>query len=130
MKSSWGNVRIITTKHDRLVYGYIPKKYTRKTPYPSHIIRVPILKREKATIIKLRKLGYPMNMIHKALGRSLSFIHRTLTAAQRNLCLRKMDLRKLPKTIRNYTSRKRWINLQKYLPSWERFLLGESEKPP
>lgn len=129
-RSTWGNVKVVVTKHDRLVYGCIRKKYTRATPYPTHIMRIPPIGREKAAIIKLRKLGYPTNMISRALGRSTSFIHRTLRTAILRLCLRPIDMRKLPSATRLRCSSIRWNTLQKYLPAWEAWLLGEGDKPP
>lgn len=130
MKSRWGHVKIVRDKCGVYVRGYIPKKYTRTLPYPLHIIRVPVMQREKAAIIKLRKLGYPINMLSKGLGRSTSYIHRILRNAIMRLSLRPMDMRKLPSAIRLRCSTTRWNTLQKYLPAWEMWILGEGEKPP
>lgn len=96
----------------------------------SEALRIPPLKREKATIIMLRKHGYSINMISKVLGRSTSFIHRTLRAAIMHLCLYSIDMRKLPSAIRLRCSSIRWNTLLKYWRGWEAFLLGEEDKPP
>ena len=130
MRSSWGNVKIVTTREGRLIYGAKRKQYTRTHSPKKYGFKIKIFPRENATIIKLRKLGYPMNMISDALGRSTSYIHKILRIAIQRLSVRSMDMRKLPGQIRLYNSRKRWITLQKYLPSWTAFILGEGEKPP
>ena len=130
MKSSWGNVKIVTTKYDRLIYACPRKTYTRSHPYPETINRFAPLKNEKAAIIMLRRIGYPINMLSKALGRSTSYIHRTLRAAIMRLSLRPCDMRKLPGNTRIYLSGFRWRNLQKWIQIWEPFLLGETDRPP
>lgn len=127
MKCRFGNVRL---RSDGCLYGVPRKSYTRKTPYPQHTIRVKVLPREKASIIMLRRHGYPINMISKFLGRSTSFIHRTLRTAILRFTLHNVDMRKLPTKIRLSTSTKRWINFKKYWRRWESFIFGESEEPP
>jgi len=130
MKSRWGNVRIVHDKFGTYVRGWRRKKYTRNIPYPLHIVRVPVMQREKAAIIKLRKLGYPINMISQGLGRSRSYVHHILRAAIMRLSLRPIDMRKLPSATRLRCSTIRWNILQRFLPSWEKWILGEGEKPP
>ena len=130
MRSSWGNVKIVNDSAGRYVRGWTRKKYTRSHPYPEHVMRIKPMQREKAAIIKLRKLGYPINMISKALGRSTSYIHRTLRTALMRACLRPIDMRKLPSKARLYYNGFRWRTLQKYLPGWELWILGEGDKPP
>lgn len=115
---------------DVFPYAYIPKQYTRNHPYPKNTMRIAPMGREKAVIIMLRKKGNPINMIAKVLGRSTDFIHRTLRTAILRLCLRPMDMRKLPGKTRIYTSGFRWRKLLSLWPRWEAFLFGESEKPP
>lgn len=115
---------------DGLPYGYIRKKYTRTHPYPEHVNRHALWKREKTTTIMLRKKGYPMNMIAAFLGRSTSFVHRTLRTAIMRLCLRPIDMRKLPGKIRMRCSSIRWATLQKYWDAWSAFLMGVEDKPP
>jgi len=130
MKSSWGNVKIVTSKYDTLVYGCPRKKYTRSHPYPTNTNRFNPLPREKAAIIILRKKGYPINMISKVLGRSTSFVHRTLRTAITRLTLRVIDMRKLPSRTRTYTSGFRWRKLLSLWSAWEQFILGETDRPP
>lgn len=130
MKTSWGNVKVVVTKYDRLVYATPRKQYTRVHPYPQNTSRINPLPREKTAIIMLRKHGYPINQISKFLGRSTSFIHRTLRTAIQRLSIRSLDMRKLPGKIRLYTSGVRWRNLQKYAEAWTAFILGEGERPP
>jgi len=130
MKSSWGNVKIVTTKYDRLVYGCPRKSYTRTHPYPENITRINPIIREKAAIIMLRKKGYPINMLAKFLGRSTSYIHRTLRTAIMHLTLRSIDMRKLPSKARLYYSGIRWRKFQKFWTAWEKWIFGEGEKPP
>jgi len=130
MRSSWGNVKVCHDRGGRYVRGWTRKKYTRNHPYPAHIIRIAPLIREKATIIKLRKLGTPINMISKVLGRSTSFVHRTLHTMSARMFNRQIDMRKLPGKTRTYTSGIRWRKLLSLWPRWEAFLLGEGDKPP
>jgi len=115
---------------DVMLETYIPKTYTRTHPYPEHVNRHALWKREKATTIMLRKKGYPINMIAKFLGRSTSFVHRTLRAAIMQFCLRPIDMRKLPSNTRMLTSSFRWDQLLKYWDAWSAFLMGEGDKPP
>lgn len=130
VKTSFGNVKVVTTRFDRLVYAVPRKKYTRNHPYPSNTQRIKVLPREKAAIIMLRRHGYPMNMISRFLGRSTSFIYRTLRTAIMRLSIRNIDMRKLPSATRISLSGKRWRNFKKYMVGWENFIFGEGEKPP
>lgn len=118
------------SNEDGCVYGFVRKQYTRTHPYPQGTVHVKPLPREKCTIIKLTKLGYTINQLSNALGRSCSFIHRTLRAAIMQGVLRLIDKRKLPNKIRLATSGRRRKMLQIYMPLWEAFMLGETDKPP
>jgi hypothetical protein len=113
-----------------LIYGCVSKPYTRSHPYPAHPTHYPIRKREKVVILMLRKHGYSMNMIAKITMRSTSYIYRTLRTAILRLCLRPMDMRKLPDKTRTYTSGCRWRKLVNIWMAWLPFLLGEEDKPP
>jgi hypothetical protein len=116
--------------NDGCLYGHMRKKYTRNHPYPENTMRVKLLRREKATSIKLRQLGYPINMIARFTGRSTSAIHRWLRAALMRNSISNIDMRKLPSSVRMRCSSIRWRTLQKYWAAWEAFLLGEVDKPP
>lgn len=129
MKSSWGNVRVVYDRCGCHVIGSPRKKYTRTHPRPQSI-RIAPLQREKSAIIKLRKQGYPTNMISKALGRSTSYIHRVLVTAVQRLTIRKIDMRKLPAKTRLRCAAIRWNCLQKFMPMWEKWICGEGDKPP
>lgn len=130
MRSSWGNVKVVTTRYDTLVYGCKRKPYTRKHPYPEKTLRINPLPREKAAVIMLRRKGYPINMLSKFLGRSTSYIHRILKTAKLRLTLRHVDMRKLPNQTRICQSRNRWRNFQKFWTAWEQFITGECDRPP
>jgi hypothetical protein len=127
MKSRFGN--LIRTR-DGLLFGKPRKKYTRTHPYPKNTMRIKSIPREKAAIVMLRKLGYSMNMIAKALGRSRSLIHRTLRFNISIKNLNPMNMRKLPNQIRLRCSSIRWNTLMRLWPVWEAWILGEGEKPP
>lgn len=113
-----------------MVEAFTPKKYTRTHQYPANTQRIKPQLREKTAIIMLRKIGYPINMLSKALGRSTSFIHRVLRTAIIRLSIRSVDMRKLPSQMRLRCSSIRWVTLQRYLPLWEQFILGERDEPP
>lgn len=113
-----------------LTYPATPKKPVWDHPYPPHTMKIPIIKREKATCIRMRKAGLPINMIHKFLGRSTSWIYRTLRLQILQGNLRAMDMRKLAGKTRIYTSGCRWRKLVSLWAAWEAFLLGEEEEPP
>lgn len=127
MKSRFGNIRL---SKDGCLYGAPRKRYTRKNPYPTSICRVAPDKREKAAIIKLRKHGYPVNMLSKFLGRSTSFIHRVIRTAIKRHTLHMVDMRKLPSQTRLSTSIKRWINLLKIWTGWKAWIKGDCDEPP
>lgn len=108
------------------------KDYVRKHPYPVHINRFNPLPREKATIIKLRNFGYPIQHIAKGLGRSTSFIQRILKQARIMGALKDAvyDMRKCSRTTRLMLTRKKLYSLLNWLPLWEGFILGSEENPP
>lgn len=124
------HVKVVNDRAGRLLYAVARKTPIRKTPYPEHVTRFAPLQREKAAMIKLRKLGYPTNMLSRISGRSTSFIHRILKTAVQRLSIRKIDMRKLPGTIRLRCAAIRWNSLLKYWPLWEAWICGQSEKPP
>lgn len=130
MRSSWGNVKVINDRGGRYIRGWERKKYVRQHPYPTHTMRIAPLKREKATIIAQRKAGLPINMIAKFLGRSTSFIHRTLHSESARVFSRPIDMRKLPGKARILYGGYRWRKLVSLWSAWEAFLLGETDRPP
>lgn len=91
--------------------------------------RIPFMKRERAAYIKLRRVGLSINQISEAFGRSKSVVWKTIKKAE-GLILRRFDLRTLPPTIRRRSASLRWQTLMKLLPLWEKWILGEGERPP
>jgi len=122
--------RLTRNKKDGCVYGLPRKQYTRTHPYPQGTIHVKPLPREKCAIIKLSKFGYSINQLSQALGRSTSYIHRIVKTAITRGLIRFIDKRKLVSQTRLATSARRRVMLQRYLPAWEMFMLGETDKPP
>ena len=115
---------------DKCVYARPRKAYTRKHPPKSGFLKIKSLPREKATIIKLTKLGYSINQLSEGLGRSRSYIHKCVRTAITRGLTHFIDKRKLPAQTRLRTSSIRRKTLTKYLPLWEAFMLGETDKPP
>jgi len=93
-------------------------------------MRVVILQREKAAFIKLRRLGYTIPTIAKAFGRSTSVIYRYLRKALNYHTIPYWDLRKIPNKHRQISKTQRWKTLMRWLPLWEKWILGEGERPP
>lgn len=89
-------------------------------------MRIPFLQREKATYIKLRRLGYSINTIAQAFGRSFSVIYRVL----KRHGLTWKDLRKLPRQIKQLAAQRQRMQIIHYLNAWEMWALGEGDKPP
>lgn len=89
-------------------------------------MRIPFCQREKACYIKLRRLGYSINIIAETFGRSYSVIHRVLKRHRLNM----KDLRKLPRRIRQLAAFRQRVQLRKFWRAWELWCLGEGEKPP
>lgn len=126
MKSTWGHIQ---KSKDGLLYGKPRKTPVRQTPYPQHVNRFNLLPREAAAYVKLRKKGYPINMIASAFGRSTSIVHKIIRA-NIGRSLRYIDMRKLPSQLRLRCAAVRWNTLQKYIKFWEAWMLGEGDKPP
>lgn len=118
------------SKDDGCVYGYTRKPYIRRTPYPKGTVHIKPLKRENAAYIKLTKLGYSINQLSEAFGRSTRYIHKIVRNEVKIGYLRLIDKRKLPHAIRMRTSSIRRKMLRNYLKLWENWILGEGEKPP
>jgi hypothetical protein len=117
-------------RKDGCTYNLPRKQYTRTKPYPTGTMHIKPLQREKCAIIKLTKLGYSINQLSQALGRSTSYIQRVVKTAITRGLTHFLDKRKMVSTIRLATSSRRRAMLQKYLSLWEAFILGEGDKPP
>jgi hypothetical protein len=118
------------SKDDGCVYGFTRKQYTRTHPYPKGTVHVKPLQREKAAIIKLSKFGYSINQLSNATGRSTSYIYRVIRTAITRGITHFLDKRKLPVQTRLATSSRRRKILERFMPLWEAFMLGETDKPP
>lgn len=106
------------------------KPYTRKHPYPNNTTHFKPLPNEKASIIKLRRLGYSITHISKALGRSTSFIHRIIKKAETFNKELRFDKRKLPSKYRLLQSKRSLKTLFSMLSKWEKFIFKEELEPP
>ena len=115
---------------DECVYGFTRKKYTRNHAYPAGTVHVKPLQREKCAIIKLCKFGYSINQLSQAIGRSTSYIQRVVRIAITRGLTHFLDKRKLPNQTRLATSSRRRKMLERYMPLWEAFMLGETDNPP
>ncbi|MCJ7632708.1 hypothetical protein MUP77_10010 [Candidatus Bathyarchaeota archaeon] len=96
---------------------------------PFHFKALP---REKVAIIKLRNLGYPIHHLARALGRSTSFIHKTLREAKLFGLLKDWiyDQRKCPRKARTWSTKRKLDSLLFHIKQWESFILGEEGDPP
>jgi len=121
-------------KRDRQKYceqdGQSYRKRVRRSPY-----RIKVSNREAAAYQMLWRLGYSINQIAKAFGRSTSVVHRRI-APYVWLCLIKRkgfvpnDLRKLPRQIRENCARwRRWF-ISRFIGLWEQWIFGEEDEPP
>ena len=117
-------------KQDGCTYNLPRKKYVRTKPIKSGWLKINSLPREKCAIMKLSKLGYSINQLADAFGRSTSFIHKTVRTAITRGINRFIDKRKLPSQTRLMCSAVRRKMLTKYLPQWMAFICGEEDKPP
>ncbi len=118
------------SKTDECVYGFTRKTYTRTKPIPRGFVKVKNNPRENVAFIKLRKLGYSINQIANAFGRSLSYVHKRLRTAIMRGNIHMVNMRILPNKIRLATSSRRRKMLERYMPLWEAFMLGETDRPP
>jgi IS30 family transposase len=89
-------------------------------------MRIPLLRREPAAYVKLRRLGYSINQIARAFGRSRSVVWRRLKFNGLN----RRDLRKLPARVRLLAAQRQRISMGRWLHLWEMWVLGEGEEPP
>ena len=94
-----------------------------------HIVvcmRIPILRREPAAYVMLRRLGYSVNQIAQAFGRSYSVVWRRLKFNGLN----RRDLRKLPARIRLLAAQRQRNSMIRWFHLWELWALGEGDRPP
>ena len=108
---------------------YRPKRPRRSRP------KRPVSPREATAFTILFKLGYSINQIARAFGRSPSVVWRRIAKYVRwGLLKRKgygpQDLRKLPAQVRRQAARRRWAELLRWLPLWLAFIEGEVDEPP
>jgi hypothetical protein len=117
---------------DGCIYNLPRKQYTRTHPAPKYGYKIPFYKNEKACMIKLRKLGYPINQIAQFTGRSFSIVHKVLAIATERLGMRKLDARcGNTNANRLKQSARRWrIFEAKYMQGWLAFVEGSQDKPP
>jgi len=93
-------------------------------------MRIQLLRREAPAMIKLRRLGYSISVIARALGRSTSLVHDRIRKAIELGVIRPVDLRKIPNQTRRISRSLQWTRLMKWMPLWEAWILGEVERPP
>lgn len=93
-------------------------------------IHIKALPREKSAVVKYRELGYSINHISKAFGRSTSWIHKVLKRAESLGILRHTSNRKQPRLCLLRTCRKRLFLALSYMKLWEGWILGEEGEPP
>ena len=92
--------------------------------------RIRVCGREKASFIKLRRLGVSISVIARSFGRSTSVVYRVLRLEQSRGFLTRADLRKIPNRIRRLALASMEKTMLRLLPLWEQWICGESEKPP
>jgi DNA-binding Lrp family transcriptional regulator len=93
-------------------------------------MRIQLLRREAPAMIKLRRLGYSISTIARALGRSTSLVHDRIRKAIELGILRPVDFRKMPNQTRRISRSLQWARLMKWMPRWEAWILGSEERPP
>ena len=116
------------------------RNLTRKGLAPqthkSFSYRIKFLPREKASYGIMRRVGCRIHHIAKFWGRSTSVVWKVLKVLEtrgvvsKDVWGRTHDLRKMPHKTRMRLSSFRWALMNKLREAWERFALGEGEKPP
>jgi hypothetical protein len=92
--------------------------------------RVPVFPREKAAMVKLRRLGFSINMIARAFSRSTSLIKRTIDFNSFAGNLRRLDLRKLPAYVKHLSAARLWGTWLRLAARWVDWIAGSGERPP
>ena len=93
-------------------------------------MRIPIVNREACAYIKLRRLGYSISTIAKAFGRSTSVVYKRIRKALDYGIIYYKDLRKMPHQTRRISKALQHARMMKWIGSWEKWILGEGERPP
>jgi len=93
-------------------------------------LKIPLLPREKAAMVKLRRLGYSINMLARAFSRSTSLIKRTIDFNFFAGNLRRLDLRKLPAYVKHLSTVRLWNVWLKTAARWVDWIAGSGERPP
>ena len=102
------------------------KDYSKKAYQATHKTRHRFMQREKAAIIKLRKLGYSINQLKDFFGRSTSVIHNILNKSFGP----KLQLRKLPNQVRLKAAQIKRQTMNFRITQWLPFILGDTSEPP
>ncbi len=107
------------------------KDYKHNMPR-KQFMRIPVMQREKAAILYLRRrFGYSINIIAKFFNRSTSLIHRLLKFNEAIGALRHIsNKRKIPPYTRRLARSRMERQMNSYYGLWTAFLLGLVEKPP
>jgi DNA-binding Lrp family transcriptional regulator len=92
--------------------------------------RVPFLRREKAAMIKLRRVGLSINQISDFLGRSRSIVHKVVKRAEGYGLIRRFSLRKSAHSGRLRLASFRWSLLLRLQEKWIKWICGERTEPP
>jgi hypothetical protein len=106
------------------------KDYSKPPTLNHKKTRIPFMQRERAAIIKLRKLGYSINTLATFTGRSCSVIHRILNTYFNRTKTVMAELRKMPNALRLQTALKHRLSMDFRIEQWMPFILGEEDKPP
>jgi transposase len=93
-------------------------------------MRIQTLPREAAAIIKFRRQGYSESIISKGFHRSTSWIQKIIKNAERLGILHHIDYRKMPDQTRKISRALQWRRIMQWLPRWQKWILGEGERPP
>jgi len=104
--------------------------WAKKQKPKSFRFRIPFLKREKAAMIKLRRVGLSINQISDFTGRSRSIVYKILKRAESLGVIRSFSLRKSAHYGRLRMASFRWNLLLKLHVEWEEWICGESDEPP
>jgi hypothetical protein len=105
--------------------------HNKHSPDKPFARRIPLVPREAAAIIKLRRnFRYTINVLAKVFGRSTSIIHRLLKFNTDLGALRKVDLRRIPTRVKKIGSARQEATLYRFLDAWVKWISSEEEKPP
>jgi hypothetical protein len=129
---------------DNLVYGF-RAQYHHDGQTTQYGYKIPWAKNEKATIIRLRKMGFAVQaisdftaLIHRGTcpqrRRSYSAIHNLLKRVSKyDVTVRYFStnsIRKLAYQTHTTQSKNRWAKMMRLWHAWEMFALGLLDRPP